>query len=107
MNLPDPIVLPWIMVRQPVSTPVLPLVTDLRSGETAVLALALESPDAVVILDDALARQVAATLDIPFHGSSADTARAHFVFASHLLLYYDVCSPFPRGVRPPRTQEGP
>ena len=55
--------------HQPVSTPVLPLVTDLGPGETAVLALALESPDAVVILDDALARQVATALAIPFRGT--------------------------------------
>jgi uncharacterized protein len=69
VNLPDPIALRWVTVRQPVSTPVLPLVPDLGPGETAVLALALESPDAVVLLDDALARQVAAALDIPFRGT--------------------------------------
>ena len=51
------------------STPVLPLVTDLGPGETEVLALALESTDAMVILDDALARQVAAMLDIRFRGA--------------------------------------
>jgi predicted nucleic acid-binding protein len=69
VNLPDPTALQWVTVRQPVSTPVLPLVTDLGPGETAVLALALESPGAVVILDDALARQVAAALHIPFRGT--------------------------------------
>jgi predicted nucleic acid-binding protein len=69
VNLPDLTALQWVTVRQPVSTPVLPLVTDLRPGETAVLALALESPDAVVILDDALARQVAEALHIPFRGT--------------------------------------
>jgi hypothetical protein len=41
---------------------VLPLVTALGPGGTAVLALALASFDAVVILDDALAWQVAAAL---------------------------------------------
>jgi predicted nucleic acid-binding protein len=69
IHLPDPTVMQWITIRQPMSTPVLPLVTDLGPGETAVLALALESPDAVVLLDDALARQVAAALDIPFRGT--------------------------------------
>ena len=34
---------------------------DLGLGETEVLALALESTDAIVILDDALARQMATT----------------------------------------------
>jgi predicted nucleic acid-binding protein len=69
MHLPDPTALQWVTIRQPVSTPVLPLVTDLGPGETAVLALALESTNAVVILDDALARQVAAALAIPFRGT--------------------------------------
>ena len=69
VNLPDPTALHWVTVRQPVSAPVLPLVTDLGPGETEVLALALESTDAVVILDDALARQVATALDIPFRGT--------------------------------------
>src|SRR5262249_15541132 len=36
---------------------------------TEVLALALESTDAIVILDDALARQMATTLAIRFRGS--------------------------------------
>jgi predicted nucleic acid-binding protein len=69
VNLPDPTALRWVTVRQPVSTPVLPLVTDLGPGETEVLALALESTDAVVLLDDALARQVAAALHIQFRGT--------------------------------------
>ena len=69
VSLPDPTTLEWVTVRQPASAPVLPLITDLGSGETEVLALALESPDAVVILDDALVRQVAATLDIRFRGT--------------------------------------
>ena len=47
----------------------LPLVTDLGPGETQVLALALESPDAIVILDDGLARQVAETIGIKLTGT--------------------------------------
>ncbi len=69
VNLPDPTALEWVTVRQPARTPVLPLVTDLGPGETEVLTLALESTDAVVILDDALARQVAAALDMRFRGT--------------------------------------
>ncbi len=69
VNLPDPTALEWVTVRQPASAPALPLVTDLGPGETEVLALALESTDVVVILDDALARQVAATLDVRFRGT--------------------------------------
>jgi predicted nucleic acid-binding protein len=45
-----------ISIRKPISAAVLPLVTDLEPGETEVMALALESPGAVIILDDGLAR---------------------------------------------------
>ena len=69
VSLPDPTVLEWITVRPPAGTVVLPLVMDLGPGEREVLALALESPDAIVILDDALARQMATTLSIRFRGT--------------------------------------
>jgi predicted nucleic acid-binding protein len=89
VNLPDPMTLEWVTVRQPASTRALPLVTDLGPGETEVLALALESTDAVVILDDALARQVAATLDIRFRGTLGlllDAKRAGLVLTITPLL---------------------
>ena len=69
VSLPDPTALEWVTVRRPVSAAALPLITDLGPGETEVLALALESTDAIVILDDALARQVAAMLAIRFRGT--------------------------------------
>ena len=59
----------WVKMRRPASAPVLPLVTYLRPGETEVLALALETPDAVVVLDDALARQTAEVLRIRLTGT--------------------------------------
>jgi hypothetical protein len=61
--------LPWVITRQPVSTPALPLAADLGRGEAAVLALALESRDAVVILDDALGRRAAELLGIRLTGT--------------------------------------
>ena len=67
--LPIPEALPWVDVRKPTSSPVLPLVTDLGPGERQVLALALEMPGSVVILDDALARRVATTLGIRLRGT--------------------------------------
>lgn len=67
--LPDLNQLAWITIRQPASIIALPLVTDLGPGETEVLALALESPDAIVILDDGLARQVAETVGIKLTGT--------------------------------------
>ncbi len=45
------------------------MVVDLGAGETEVLALALESGDAKVLLDDALARRVAVMLDLNFRGT--------------------------------------
>lgn len=49
--------LPWVRLREPQRQRVLRPITDLGPGETAVLALALEIQDAVVILDDGLARR--------------------------------------------------
>ena len=69
LNLPDVSATSWIESRRPVSALALPLVTDLGPGETEVLALALESPGAVVILDDAVARRVAATLHVCLTGT--------------------------------------
>ena len=89
VSLPDPTELEWITVRPPASTAVLPLVMDLGPGETEVLALALESPDAIVILDDALARQMATTLAIRFRGSLGlllDAKQAGLVSAITPLL---------------------
>jgi len=69
VDVPDPAALPWITLREPRSHAVLPLMTDLGPGETAVLALALESADAVVILDDALARRPAERLGLRLTGT--------------------------------------
>lgn len=59
----------WVSLRQPVSAAALPLVTDLGAGESQVLALALEMPGAVVIVDDSLARRTAEALHIPLTGT--------------------------------------
>lgn len=69
IDLPNFDELHWLSVRSPVSRPALPLVQDLGPGETEVLMLGLESPGAVLILDDALARRIAETLKIPFTGT--------------------------------------
>jgi predicted nucleic acid-binding protein len=69
LDLPDPQNLDWITVRRPFSSVALPMVTDLGAGEREVLALALETPDSVCVLDDALARQVASALQIRFTGT--------------------------------------
>lgn len=69
LNLPDLAALDWITTRRPASFAALPLVTDLGPGEAEVLALTLETKDAIAVLDDALARQVAETLRLPLTGT--------------------------------------
>ena|SRR5437879_617443 len=54
---------------RPISTISLPQTRDLGEGETEVLTLALESHDAVVVLDDRLARKVADDLGLRFTGT--------------------------------------
>jgi len=69
VSLPDPSGLDWMTVQRPLSEQVLPLITNLGPGETEVLMLALEMQEAVAILDDALAREIADTLDLRFTGT--------------------------------------
>lgn len=69
VDLPDLNQLDWVSIRAPQSRLAVPLVTDLGAGETQVLMLALESSDAVVVLDDALARQLAEVLGIRLTGT--------------------------------------
>jgi len=68
-DLPELDALEWVTLREPRSAPALPLAAGLGPGESAVLALALESRSPLVILDDALGRQAAGLLKIPFTGT--------------------------------------
>ena len=84
VNLPDPSELGWIVIRRPDRAAALPLITDLGLGETQVLMLALDLPEAVVVLDDALARRVARTLNLKLTGTLgllADAKRAGLISA--------------------------
>jgi predicted nucleic acid-binding protein len=65
LDLPDPTQIEWCIIRKPRSASVLPLVSGLGAGEIAVLALALETADALAVLDDAQARFRAERLKIP------------------------------------------
>ncbi len=89
LSLPDLGSLHWITVRRPSSSIALPLVTDLGPGEREVLALALETPDSVCVLDDALARQVAKTLQLRVTGTLGvliDARRAGIISSVRPLL---------------------
>ncbi len=69
VDLPDLHKLDWVLVRAPKSRTLVPLVTDLGPGETEVLMLALEAPEATVVLDDALVRQFAEMLGLRLTGT--------------------------------------
>lgn len=69
INLPDLAVLNWVEIRRPVSESAVPLITDLGPGESEVLMLGIESHDAVVVIDDTLARRVAGTLNLRLTGT--------------------------------------
>jgi predicted nucleic acid-binding protein len=89
LDLPIPETLPWAELRKPRDEQILRLVIDLGPGETAVLALALESADAVVILDDALARRHAEVLGLRLTGTLGvllDAKRAGLVPAVMPLI---------------------
>lgn len=69
-DLPDIETISWITIHTLTNSSLLPHITDdLGSGETEVLALALEISDTVVVLDDALGRLAAKKLSIHFTGT--------------------------------------
>jgi len=69
VDLPPIDALDWIRIRQPAGRLLLPIGADLGAGEREVLALGTETPDSVVILDDALARRYARMLNLTLTGT--------------------------------------
>jgi predicted nucleic acid-binding protein len=67
--LPDVSSLSWLRVQPVTSRALLPLAAGLGMGEREVLALALESAEPLVVLDDSLARRFARRLDLPLTGT--------------------------------------
>lgn len=68
-NVPDPEEYAWLVVVEPRAVPSEWLALDLGPGELAAMALALENPDRVVLLDDALARRVAQAAGLEVWGT--------------------------------------
>jgi predicted nucleic acid-binding protein len=66
----------WVTVARPRSEDLLRLVTALGPGERAAIALAVERPGALLLLDDRLARKHAAMLAIDLAGTLAVLLRA-------------------------------
>ncbi len=67
--LPDPTALPWLTIRSVRDRTLMPLVTNLGDGEIEVLALGLETPEALLILDDRRARRQALALGLQVSGT--------------------------------------
>jgi len=59
VRVPDPAMFSWMRVIPVQSQALIPIVTDLGAGEAEVIALALENPGSLVIIDDQLGRRVA------------------------------------------------
>jgi predicted nucleic acid-binding protein len=68
-DVPDPDDYSWLQIVDPVTVPSEWLTLDLGLGEIAVMALALENPERVVLLDDALARQIAQAAGLEVWGT--------------------------------------
>lgn len=57
-NVPNPADYPWLSIADPTHVPSEWFTLDLGQGEIAAMALALENPSLVLLLDDTLARRV-------------------------------------------------
>jgi len=68
-DVPNPDDYSWLNVVNPKSAPSEWLALDLGVGEIAAMALALENPDRVVLLDDMLARRTAQVAGLQVWGT--------------------------------------
>jgi len=69
ISLPDVKLLPWLSVKYIRERNLLPMISGLGIGEKEVLALALEMPESLAVLDDLLARRHAFFIGIRFTGT--------------------------------------
>jgi predicted nucleic acid-binding protein len=75
-SLPDLTALGWVRIEAVPHRRILLLATDLGKGEREVLSLVADRPGAVALLDDGLARRMAAHLGVPFTGTLGVLLRA-------------------------------
>lgn len=68
-DVPNPSDYGWLREVEPRAMPSEWLTLDLGAGELAAMALALENPDRVVLLDDALARRIAQAAGLKVWGT--------------------------------------
>ena len=76
VNLPDIRALPWMKIQAPEGLDKVPTAADLGAGEKEVLALGMQVPGAVVILDERLGRLHAEALKLTFTGTLGILLRA-------------------------------
>ncbi|PYT23017.1 MAG: DUF3368 domain-containing protein [Acidobacteria bacterium] len=69
IDLPDVRALPWMKIQAPKGLEKVPTATDLGAGEKEVLALGMQVPGSVVILDERLGRSYASALKLRFTGT--------------------------------------
>lgn len=75
-DVPDITDYDWIEIRSVHIPEVVSLIMDLGPGEAQVLAMALENPGSLAIIDDRLAREMAQTRDIRITGSAGILLKA-------------------------------
>ncbi|MFL6291759.1 MAG: DUF3368 domain-containing protein [Thermoanaerobaculia bacterium] len=68
-DVPEPSTYPWLRVVDPRAIPSEWLASDLGPGELAALSLALENPERIILVDDALARRIAQTAGLTVWGT--------------------------------------
>ena len=68
-DVPSPADYPWLNIVNPKSMPSEWLALDLGAGELGAMALALENPDRIVLLDDMLARRTAQVAGLQVWGT--------------------------------------
>jgi uncharacterized protein len=76
IDLPDIGALSWVKIQTPEGLDKVPTVADLGPGEKEVLALGLQFPNAVVILDERMGRLQAEALKLTFTGTLGILLRA-------------------------------
>jgi len=67
--VPDVATLSWIQVQAVQSRAIIPAIVDLGAGEAEAIALGLEHKGSLLILDDRLARRVAALSHLAYTGT--------------------------------------
>jgi uncharacterized protein len=76
LDLPDVRALPWLKIQAPEGLDRVPTAADLGAGEKEVLALGIQIPGALVILDERLGRLHAQALKLAFTGTLGILLRA-------------------------------